>query len=247
MPNKRRSNKRGRRRKRGSRGSVVKVPFSAIIIVTPAGGVASVNVAPTAAGLGIPRLTTVSDPFEKYKFRSFRFRVVQNGTGAATFDQVVAYVGKTATTVALTTLLELTETGNYSILSSGNTSNGNWVNVPKSILAGMLPWYQTQGGNAASDTEEDNQGTLYLLGSATQPIHLEVRGVIDLSMAADPANTPTPVGVLQKRIELMEERLRAAKLIDENERDRERAKLVALFPALGHLAPTKRVDSCKTG
>jgi len=248
MTKKRRSG-RGRRGGRGgnSRRTSVRVPFSGLVSVALVAAAANVNVAPTAAGLNIPRLTTVSDPFQKYRFTSFRFRVIQNGSGVLATDQCACYLGKTQATNPINNLAEMMETGCFSLLSSGNTVNGNWASVPKSILRGMLTWYQTQGGNAASDTEEDNQGTLYLIGAGTNQFHLEVKGVIELDVPSDIANTPQSVQTLERKLESIQTQLSNAQAQRERELEEERAKLVRLFPALSHLVPAKRVDSCKTG
>jgi len=217
----------------------VRIPFSGYIQQPLSGGLATTYLAPTAAGLGIPRLTTASDPFEKYRFTQFRFRLLCDA-GSTTGDSVACFIGKSAATAGVSTLLQAFETGIFSFVSTKQTVHGSWVNVPKTVLAGMLQWYQTQGGNAASDTEEDNQGTLYFVGSGTSNLHIEVRGMIELAVAADPANTPASLQSLLAKKELLEKRICEARIAGTIARDQEKDKLVSLFPVLKALTPASK-------
>lgn len=198
--------KRGRRSGGGGRAGSIRLNFRAYVALTLAGGLSNVNLAPTSTGLGIARLTTASDVFEKYRFTRVKFRLICD-TGSTTGDSVICFMGKTLATSGVATLLQAYETNCYSFVSTKQTVHGQWCSIPKTILRGMLPWYQTQGGNGASDTEEDNQGVFYLVGSGTATLHFEIVGTIELATPADPTNTPMAVEAYRAANALLQNRL----------------------------------------
>jgi len=242
MPGKKKGKRNSRRGPRRSANATL-IRFKARVSTTLSGGAANVPVAPTAGGLNIPKLTTASDAFEKYKFTRLRFRLICDaGSNAA--DSAVGYVGKTSTTTAVTTLGEIFELNTYSYVTTKQTVHGNWVNVPKSILRGMLPWYQTQGGNGASDVEEDNQGTLYFVGSASLVLTIEMIGTLELAQQADPLNTPLTPSAYQAALTTLEHRKQLTVALREKRDMQARLQLLRLFPQLQsvHKRPTSGFD-----
>jgi len=176
-------------RKKQSKLEEITVRFKGTPIFTLAAGALNFPLAPTAAGLGIPFLTTESDGFEKFCFLKLKVRLLCDA-GSTAGDSTVSFVGKPITTAGVSTILQASETQNFSLVTTKMTVHGNWFNIPKETLQGLLPWYQTQGGTAGSDTEEDNQGIFYLTGSGTSTLRVEFVGTLRLGAPVDPANSP---------------------------------------------------------
>lgn len=227
MPGKK--NRQRRRRQRGSRSTgSVKVPFKCYTAITLAGGLGNFPCAPTAAGINVPRLTTVSDAFQKYRFTSLKFRLLLDA-GSSAADSAMAFVGKSIVNSTLNTIPEMFETGFCSFVSTKQTMHGQWVNVTKSILRGTLPWYQTQAGNSSSDAEEDNQGQFYFISSGTPTLHVEFVGVVELATPVDPSNSPLPEGAYEAARAALDARLQATRLAREKSDELKRKEIVRLL------------------
>jgi hypothetical protein len=98
-------------------------------------------------------------------------------------------------------------------LSGSNTVPTEWVRVPKSDLAGPLPWYKSIAGSA--DATEEAPGAISVFSTGTtDAFSLEVRGVFEFKTAVAPANTPAAVALrdqvrtLRKMDQLLSEKQR---------------------------------------
>jgi hypothetical protein len=99
--------------------------------------------------------------------------------------------------------------------------------VSKAELAGPFPWYKTIAGGP--DPSEEAPGALYVLGTTTDPMLVELFGEFEFKASIATNNTPAAVA--------LREELRAFRMLRTEQRERER-----VMKALSHghtgLAPS---------
>jgi hypothetical protein len=169
------------------------LPFHTIV----AGSLTSGTVAIQAAPQGLSgRAATVADAWAHFRLKKLKFRL--HPTASHTAGLAAGYVGGVQDTLPSTVatigdLLPSCVRGNGSLTMVPT----EWVNVPRSDLAGPLPWYKSLAG--AADPTEEQPGYL-VLGSAgtTDPYILEIRGVFEFKTAVAAANTPSLVALRAK-------------------------------------------------
>jgi len=163
------------------------------------------------------RATGISDSYANFRLKSFRFRLHPNGQlGAAGF-----LVGSANTTPpsTVTTLMEIIPA---LICVPDLQIMTNWVVVPKTDLAGPLPWYKTQtvSGN------DEFPGFLVNVGAS---MFIEYFATIEFKGAVDPANTPA----------YQEFRRKVRDESDTRRANQERDRLLLLLAAKGNPTPTR--------
>jgi hypothetical protein len=139
---------------------------------------------------------------------SLKFRVHPSG---GTSNQLLGYVGGVQDTTPAT-IGAVGELLPAVVLGKSATTPTEWQSVSKSDLAGPLPWYKSVAGSA--DPTEEAPGVLCLIGTGTEVLLIELKGVMAFKTAVNTANTPLYAEVLRK---MREERVRSEQSI---ERDR---------------------------
>jgi hypothetical protein len=99
--------------------------------------------------------------------------------------------------------------------------------VPKSDLSGPFPWYKTIAGGP--DASEEAPGALYVLGTTTDPMLVELFGEFEFKASIATNNTPAAVA--------LREELRAFRQSRIDLRERERVLKALAKPS----APTKPI------
>ena len=181
------------------------MPFRSFIATALSGGVSTIPVSPNSNLC--TRLLALADNYAQYRFLDLKYRMFR--VSGATSVQAAAFISG-VTDTGPSSILTGVETGNATILGAIQTVPSDWVNVPRSILAGQLPYYKTVVGSP--DAIDEIQGNLYLLGTGTENVHVEVRGTIEFKQPVDAANTPS-LEVRARRI-LEKEKARLQRLAE---------------------------------
>lgn len=164
---------------------IVTVPFSGYILVTTASGVGSSPITPAGVGAALSRFSAMCDQYGLYRLKSMKFRVVkdQNTT-------LVAGVLSNFQDTSLSTINLLLEAQATQIAGSLENYRAPYMNVPREILAGALPWYKTIAGTP--DSWEETPATIYVINGAgtTGGVIVELRFVVEFKDPVAPASTP---------------------------------------------------------
>jgi len=172
------------------RNDTTVMPFHTLISAAEVAGASSVLGNP--AGLGNSgRLLTEADGWAHFRLKKLAFRLHPQIGMAAQFT-VAGWVGgiqdtAPATAGAVTDLIPSCVEGQDATVPT------EWVRVPKSDLAGPLPWYKSVQGTA--DATEEAPGQIVIAGSGTDVFILEIRGVIEFKVAVATANTPAEIAL----------------------------------------------------
>ncbi len=164
----------------------VKVPFRYFWSTVLVAGVNALPTSPTQSGYS-SRLAGVADNFNLYRINRFRFRmhpVANTGVSRVT----AAYSPGVSTTSPSTLALigEFLYTATMGP-AGGQTVPSNWVNVPRQLLQGQLPWYRTIQGS--QDASEEDAGYIYVAGTSTDAFVIEIEGEYEFKDAIDPGLT----------------------------------------------------------
>jgi hypothetical protein len=199
---------------------------------------------PTAAGINLPRLTTLTDPFLRYRFRELSFQLMCD-SNSVTGDTAVCIASKDVLNTAIGSILEASETGVCSYVSTKQTVHGHKVKVPRNVLCGLETWYQTQGGGTGVDQEEIAQCEAYIfqVGSSNDVIRIWWWGVIECAGPVDPANSPIPEALYSRELVTLKRRYQL--YIDglKAKDDVTRGQLQRLYPQLAFLGPPSSVPT----
>lgn len=164
-----------------------------------------------------PRVLTEADGWDYFRLVSVRFRL--HPPNANTGPQYAGYVCGVQDTPPGSGA-NVTELVYSTVLGGGSTNPTGWVKISRKDLAGPFPWYKSVRG--AADPTEETPGAIYVAGTGTDQILLEISGVIEFKSAVATANTPAAARALEV---LRQERVKAA-------REVRRGRLVqALSPA----------------
>lgn len=200
----------GKRKGKGKARDGTVMPFSLVQTITLSGGTFSFQL--TCANLGA-RIVTESDAWALFRLRSFRFRLLPR-TAMTSLFQVAAFIGSDQDTIP-STVTQLSEIACRSVISSTQSSPGQWGSVPRKLLSGMFPWYRTLAG--AEPANESNPGALAMAGTGTDTVALEFEGTIEFKQGLDPANTPEAVAlyaqIRQLRCQALHEKEKARLLV----------------------------------
>ncbi len=188
-------------RKLGGRaGDSCTMPFHSLFNFTLVSGNSSFNLGPNSSVS--PRSLIEADTWAHFRVKSYSFRLHPSATVRAI--QTCGYVGGQQDTNP-NTIAQVMELLPSAVLAAGATVPTEWVRVPKSDLAGPLPWYKTIPGTA--DVTEESPGTVCFTGTSSDVVQLEQRGVFEFKTAVATGNTPLAVAARSK---LREERVRIA-------------------------------------
>lgn len=150
----------------------------------------NMNVAPAT----LTRVPNVADNYAHYRILALKFRLVPSD--AANFI-AVGYVGGVQDTPpsTLDQVMELIPSVAQGI---GQTVPTNWVKVPRSELAGPLPWYKTILGGA--DATEESPGILVLVHTTLHVYRVELFIEYEFKVGVAPANTPVALALANELV-----------------------------------------------
>lgn len=171
-------------------------------------------------GISTTRLPAAADEWAHFRIKNLRFRMHPSGSGVGT--QAAGWVGGVQDTPPAT-VGDVMELLPAVVLSSYVTVPTDWVRVPKTDLAGPLPWYKSIAGGA--DATEEAPGAIRIVGTSTDTFKIEVCGVFEFKTAVATGNTPVEVELRRK--------LRAVRLESELLLQRDRLLKVISTPAKG--------------
>lgn len=171
-----------RRSKNGKADSAL-YPFHFLLAGTLTAGTVTLLVSPNSNFS--PRAFVEADSWAHFRIKALSFRI--HPLNAVTNAQAAGYCGGIQDTPP-GTLAAVSELIPSCILGGRTTRPSDWVRVPKSDLAGPLPWYKTIPGNA--DATEEAPGTITVIGTGTDGYQLELRGMFEFKTAVATANTP---------------------------------------------------------
>jgi len=179
------------------------MPFHYLYQQALVAGVASATANPS--GLS-PRALVEADTWMHFRLTQLQFRIHPSAaaSGAA---QLAGFVGGVQDTPP-GTILAVAELLPSTVLGSRATSPSAWVRVPKSELAGPIPWYKTITGTA--DATEEYPGQLIFVGTGTETITVETRGVFEFKGSVATANTPAALKLREELRELRQSRAHEA-------------------------------------
>ncbi len=160
------------------------MPFHTIVRSTfTSGSIGPVALSPNSTIS--PRAATEADAWAHFRVRSFKFRL--HPTGSVANDQVAGYIGGVQDT-APTTIATAGELLSSCLLAGDATVPTEWCSPSKSELAGPLPWYKSVAG--AADPTEESPGIFTVVGTGTDVVLFELRGVFEFKTSVATANTP---------------------------------------------------------
>lgn len=169
------------------------------------------------------RFLQEADAWTLFRFRSLRFRIFGGTSHTAAGDLACCGVQEGAPdTPAATeaTVLELIPSIAHA--GAGQTVWSEWVQVPSSVLAGQMPWYQTVLGTFPAVAEVPF--TFCFFGTSTGVIKFEVRYTVEFKSQAAAGNTPQSI--------LLAERLREEREAQRVAKERGRLLEVLALPGL---------------
>jgi hypothetical protein len=123
--------------------------------------------------------------------------------------QVAAYIP--GVTDSVTSLSGFTEVIPRTIMGATDTVPSDWCVVSRGDLVGYQPWYKTVAGTP--DASVEVLGTIYLCGTGTEGITIEMEGTFEFRDGVATTSTPFPMA----HQELVDKK-RAAFLRKERER-----------------------------
>jgi len=187
--------------------AITRLPFHYFVAVGTSAGAGQVNMLPAA----FPRVLEVADSFDMYRVSKFKFRIgPPNSTLAAstTAHQVAGfYPGVTDNAPA--SINDVSE-NIYSTVRWGNqTTPSDWVEVPKTVLQGYVPWYKTVAGSIDAALERFGSMFVFSSDASTTSVTIEYRGVFEFK---GPANTGATPADRRKKM-LLEEKVRMLKIL----------------------------------
>lgn len=199
--------------KRGNKDSE-SLPVHGMVFPALTAGALALQLSPSS--IGSTRAAAVADNWAHFRVRKFKFRLHPSPLAAS--GQALGYVGGQQDTPPATTpqIMELIPSVFISTAAPAanapnrTTQPTEWVNIPRSDLAGPFPWYKSLPGGA--DVTEEAPGILVGAGTATEAMVIEYRGLFEFKTSVAPANTPAAVD--------MRARLRAERVNREKEHER---------------------------
>ncbi len=165
----------------------VKVPFRNLFTTSLASGVATTLLQPSAIS---SRLSSLSDNFELYRINRLRYRMhpLCDTTNPAEYYVASVYSNFLDTTPSFATVAE---GSNICPLSSTASVPTAWVNVPKAVLSGSLPWYKAQAG--APDQWDEVAASFVVasnVGASAKTLCVEFEGEMEFKSPIDPGFNP---------------------------------------------------------
>ncbi len=180
------------------------MPFHTVINGNFAAGLTSIGVAPSS----FARVLVEADVWALFRVRKLAFRLMP--TSPSTVAQAGGFIGaiQDGPPGSFAQIVELLSS---CVKGVGQTVPSSWVHVTRQELAGPFPWYKTIAGTP--DATEESPGTIYVAGTGTEAVTVEVKGVFEFKTGVNSANTPLAIRLRQ---EIRAERLQ---LYKQRERD----------------------------
>lgn len=172
------------------------IPFRYIIQLTASGG--GLNTVPVNPNSTLsPRLLSIADNFDEYRFTELKFRLHPWYTASpsaadfavAVFEPGVVDTPPSSPSQASEGLCHVSRAG-------GTTKPSSWCSVPRPVLKGMHPWYKTVQGTPES--AEEVQGNIFVAGPASFVYYIEFAGVCEFNSPISSASTPAARRAAQK-------------------------------------------------
>lgn len=202
MPRRRNRNRRPNRRRTGARDTVVlrsKLFLQAPLVT----GTSRLQMFPDAIGY-----QQIADQFELWQLRSLRYRIIPGGT--ITGNQAAAYIPGIVDNFASADVSTLSQVPFTAILGTRQTNPTPWISVPRSQLSSYASWYKTVQGTP--DTDLEFQGYLYLAGTGSDVLWLDMETTIALKNKVAQGLTPQ----LRRDQAMISERDRLLKILNYN-------------------------------
>ncbi len=196
MPRRKQRKQSKRRTNNARRGNgITTIACSELITQALTSGAATLSLTPaTFAGA-----SGLADSFEFYRIIALKYRLVPSAT--ITGNQVAAYIAGVVD--ATGSNINVPNIQPHASLGVRQTSCSSWVKVPKAMLQSYMTWYKTIAGTP--DPAEENQGFLYLAGTGTENVVIEVCVLFQFRSVVPV--TATPMVRLQQAMLAEKERL----------------------------------------
>ena len=133
----------------GKGGDSATFPFHTLYSTVLSAGVLPIAVTPV--GLS-PRASIEADCWAHFRLKRLAFRLFPASTAASNVGQGAGFIGGIQDTPP-TTITQVMELLPSTYIGADQTCPTEWVHVPRSDLAGPIPWYKTVAGTA-DPTEE---------------------------------------------------------------------------------------------
>ncbi len=172
---------KGRGRKGGGRIDSCRVPFHYTFNTAFTAGTYNFSLSPAS----FPRILAEADAWALFRVPKFSFRMLP--TSPVTVAQACGFLGAVQDNNPVT-FATLTEILPCAIKGVGQTTPTQWVHVTKRELAGPFPWYKTIAGTP--DGSEEQPGFVFAVGTGTEAVIIETRGIFEFKIAVATANTP---------------------------------------------------------
>ncbi len=156
------------------------VPFHVISQANLVAGALQLALRPDNLGTS---LASISDGYELFRFRSFRFRIFAFTTAGNAGVVTSVPNSPPTTTLGIGELLDSVQHE-----AALETRWSKWVQVQISTLTGPFPWYHTRLGTF--DPTEAAPATFCFAGTGTAAIAYEAYGVVQFKDVAPTAATP---------------------------------------------------------
>ena len=175
--------------------------FRTVATIATALNIATVPLNAAGLGTGATRFAAMLDLYGLYRLLKFRFRIVKSTAELQALAVVSEYQDSTASTVAL-----MNEAICSQVYAAAETVRLPFVEVPRQIIAGALPWYKSIPGSIDS-WEEIPASLLAFTTAATGSVLIELEWVAEFKDQIPPANTPE-LRLSRQKAALDAERLR---------------------------------------
>jgi len=178
------------------------MPFAFTLNTAFTGGVVQFYLLPAL----FPRPSVEADVWAHFRVRKLSMRLMP--TSPSTVAQALGYVGGLEDT-APSTFSQVSELIPSAIKGVGQTVPSSWIRVPRVDLAGPFPWYKTISG--AADVTEESPGQIIAVGTGTEAVTIEFKGIFEFKTSVAAANTPS---ALKMRELVRKERTESARAIE---------------------------------
>jgi len=179
---------------RKAQGDTCLMPFHHVIAAGGSAGAFALGANPTNLST---RALSEADNWAHFRLKSLKFRVlpaiapvVAASTGVSTL--ALCYIGGIEDTPPAQ-IADVMEVLPSTLYTGACTIPTKWVVVPKSDLAGPLPWYKTIPGTADSTEEAPGQLCYVVAIVAATTIYIELSGVFEFKTSVSATNTPLAI------------------------------------------------------
>ncbi len=155
--------------------------FHGVIATTLTSGASLIQISPNS----FPRVTTLADTYALYRFRDLKFRILPD-TAITAMQSAVFQPGVVDTVPA--NVAAAMQGLNAVALPIRQVVPTNWVELNQKDLASYTPWLKTAFGTV--DPDQEIQGNIFLNGTGSEVVTVELRGVVDFKNPINTGSTP---------------------------------------------------------